>query len=695
MTPDEATKPRLLILEFVTRERWVFDSRYFPFVKGCADWLGFPARWLCYGATVSIEKTGEMTVHQSVDLDGAELALLSRHVDELAPTHVMSSHPLGARIMQVLERSGSVTALLQTSDHPTPDMEDVTDYTRRVMASHAVDLPARLRPSLEADCSTAGLQSRTDWLLHWFGMTPETSADFGRYIVGTIAPAYDAVMANDTAVDARPHLLALGGIACDHAAPVRRNPHYAGLDLADCEQDYGCAFCTWYRGPTSDLHADVVDTAIAQLQRIAETAGAEGSESRYQGVVDLLDVRVFLAIERFARAVVALDLPPTRFCFEPRVDRFLRVEEKLDRALGILAEKGHSVCLFRMGMENLSEAENELFNKQMTLAQIDAGTTAMRAMSERHPGVFEYDRTWGYITCSPWTTLEHFEEQIVLAMERNFDPLGVWMYTPLLLFRSAPIVRLAERAGDVLVDEFDDLSLLYSSSVNGIAFDTLIPWRFQDARMGAAFALTVRFCAAGLRDKYSDGLFVDDPRYAQLLARQDALPDVRWDRADIFALEVIRRLLDGAATDVLEPLLDEALAAYPEARSEAGDVRVPTDAGGDDGPAEGDVTTAAPLAEAVATVLASTDALSAIRLISTARVPDEDAVAVRVEIEGTGYELRLSRAGVPAFHTGRHLAVGYVNATPLTSRDHQRLVRDLLGALERLAGDTATRLVDA
>mgnify|MGYP000591476912 CR=1 FL=1 len=64
--------------------------------------------------------------------------------------------------------------------------------------------------------------------------------------------------------------------------------------------------------------------AIAELQlrRVLETAGEEG---RYCGTFDMLDIRLFRHVERLFGKFLELGVPPSTFCFEPRLDRFAQV----------------------------------------------------------------------------------------------------------------------------------------------------------------------------------------------------------------------------------------------------------------------------------------------------------------------------------------------------------------------------------
>ena len=540
----------LLLLEFVTSERWVFNSRFFPFIKGAAQARAIPCRWLCFGAEFHMEKAGDADVRRHMPMTPEELGLLQATIAELRPTHVLMSHVPCPAALDLLRDAGADVSLLNTEDDSSGGgVLAADDFCARYYTK---------RGPGEDDPPTSTRLSRAEWVSAWLGVEPtegELAGGAPRYMVGTFVPDYEVVMGNAAARAKKPHVILMGGLACDHLHKVKRNKHYEGLDLTGCAHDFGCAYCTWYRGPNSDLSVDPVVHAEQQLVRIMETAGPRG---RFCGVLDVFDVRLFSRLERFFEMVLRIDFPATTFCFEPRLDRVLAARAALERVLPRLASKGHVISVFRLGAENLVEAENELYNKHITLKQIDAARATLADLRERFPEAFEYDPTWGYITCSPWTTLEMFEEGIERAMERDFEPKGVWLYTPLLLYHGAPITALALAEGDILLDNHEELALLYEASVNQVAFSSFAPWRFKDPRMAEAFALVVRFCAAALRDKYSDAIFHGDPLYRELLAFPGL--EERFERPDLFARHVVAAAGDGPHG--LSALLQRAMPAY-------------------------------------------------------------------------------------------------------------------------------------
>jgi len=660
------------LLEFVTRERWVFDSRFFPFVKGQAEALGCSTRWLCYGADIQTTKTGETSVCQYMDLSAADLATLSHHVQELAPTHVLLSHPVAEGVLEILLQGREDVSVMSTSDHAGPTrIERVWDVTP---AAKTADAARQI-----GDNTQNWMQGRTDWCLHWLGARPASSPHFGRYLVGSVPPSYDAVMANTKAIEYRPHLLILGGVTCDHFHKVSGNPAYEGLDLSSTQHDFGCSYCTWYRGATSELREDPVAVAKAQLQRVLETAGRNG---RFCGVLDLLDIRLFSHIDRFVQMAIELGMPPTEFCFEPRVDRVVQVADKLDRALADCAQAGHRVTLFRMGAENLVEEENVLYNKHVSLAEIDGGMQHLQRMAQQHPGLFAYDPTWGYITCGPWTTLEMLETGVRRAIERGFQPGGVWLYTPLLLYRAAPISVLAQEEG-LILDAFDDVSLLYNSAANNVSFDSFYAWRFKDERTRVAFALFVRFCAAGLRDKYPDTIFCGDALYAHILKQKP-----EFDRPDLFALEVMALVKSEAAPYDRMSLLDAALARYRALPSRAPEAQpLPeTQPQAEPGqPSEQSQRRAQQLGR-VLEVLGKRAGIA----ISDVRALGDAQVALSVAVQERTYRLTLAAPaeGQRFFFKTKRFGVSHARETPVLAQ-HVAVLRQLVEGLDAVISGRA------
>lgn len=552
---------RLLLLELVGRERWVHNSRFFPFIKGGAEQLGLDTRWLCFGAQTKSEKIGSAAIAEHYDLGELDLSELTEEIEKFKPTHIVISDPISQEALDLITLHALDVDILSLS-RSSPRFLDGEQRIRRLhqAASGESLVPTgqgAMSPSSPRPFDTAWIQSRTDWLLAWLGESPKgpSAVEGSTFLVDVCLPSYDAVMVNEEARGFEPFIIIMGGVSCDHFARVSDNVFYEGLVLSDCPQQYGCGYCTHYRGAVSDLSIDPVEVAERQLSRVLETAGELGRSS-WQ--FEVYDIRLFRMLDRFVDRVLELGLPPSTFWFEPRVDRFLEVAPTLESLLPCIVEREHRLGLLRMGAENLVDEENARFNKGITLAQIDRARTRLAELARDHEGTFVYDPTFGYITCSPWTRLEAFEEGVDKAIERGFAADDIWLYTPLLLYHGSPITAAAEREGDVLIEAFDDVAMLYEAAINHVDFSTVKPWRFIDERVGVAFGLIVRFYAATMRKVHKDTIFEGDELYEWLLvelARRGGF----IEGPDRFAREVIALVKANALNQSPKELLIAAL----------------------------------------------------------------------------------------------------------------------------------------
>ena len=668
---------RLLLLELFASDGWAFEGRYFPFFAGKARDLGIETLWLCYGSDPRTERAVPEEDPQLRDLSLEELEGLRRHVESFGPTHVLASRPISAAATRAL---GDV-ALLSMSASPGPApavslFELVHDYPFGRPGEGEEGEAWDAAPRVTSDsCLFEWAKARTTWLLSWLGEPAPADA----YIADSFRPRYDAVRANERFASIGPPVVLVGGYPCDHLTPVGDNSRYAGVDLEGTTHDVGCSFCTEFRGAASDLSRGAVEAVREQLDRVVETAGESG---RHCGSFDVRDVRLFHEIDRFFELVLSLGLPPSRFSFEPRIDRYLEVADRLDSVLPRLERAGHVVRLHRMGAESLVYEENLLYNKDIPVELLDKASARLAETAERHPEVFRYDSTLSVITCSPWTTLENLEAAVERGIGRGFAPTGSWLHRPLLLHHGAPIARLAKREGDIVVEAHTDPALLYDPVSNNISLDTVLAWRFKDERSAAAFGLMVRFCAAALRNDKPDSAFDEDPLYSALLDHETlgTRPDL-LSRPDLFARAAIAVVKAAGPPLEMPALLDAALARHaaelpPEepASPEAPPTKAPETSAED------------------ARLQALLDAaLGRYRQ----RLGSIESVRVEAKDHGALAHLRITQAG-HSFHmhvgdpdehprswmrTNR-LAVWHGSEAPPSRPEHVRAVRDLLRILE-------------
>ena len=667
MTASSATR-RLLLLEFVIRDPWVYYGRFFPALQGLAARLGIPGRWLCFGGAYALQKDAGGLVRQAFELDAPSLSRLADAIAEVDPTHVILSDALAdAQLDAVLgDRPG--VKLLLTSDRPDPRGRARTVFQQVAEATapdpDGLDLDERrwARHSTWA----AG---RTDWFLDWLGEPTGKGADRGRYLVDAARPVFRAEMANEQAFACKPHVVLMGGLACDHRLDVRDNPCFEGLTLDGGEPGVGCSFCTYYRGPTCDPRRPPVQVAEEQLRAVLEDCGAGG---RNTGVFEVHDVRLFLRLHDFAAMLLRLGLAPGTFIFSPRIDRFLAAD--LDAALPLFAAGGHVLSVYRMGGESLVEVENLRFNKGVTTDQLDRARALWTRLKREHPATFDYDGTLGYITYTPWTTLEELRDGFRAARARGWREDDVWIYTPLELQPGAAITALAVRDG-LTVPRFEDPAFLYKITLNNIAADALLPWRFRDARVDAAFRLIIRYFAAALRARFSDGVFDGDDLYAWV-REAHAAERPRPATPAAFALAVIAALEADPEQADLRRLTRRAL---DEAERPPAPPAPPAPSAPD--PAADRAWRA--ITEVVARWLGGAAPGLGLEVVDT----DARGVRLVARVDADVYRLALERAGeepAPCLLREGRVQLSHDPATPVQSPEHLAKLRLLAKGFDRV-----------
>jgi len=664
-----ARERRLLLVEFVIRDPWVYYGRFFPALQGLAAKLGIPSRWLCFGGTYALEHDEGTPFRQHIELDELSVARLGAVIAELEPTHLVLSDALSDRQLEVVLRERPDVAIVLTSDRPAPGGR------ARTVFELVDDLPEPSHASLDPDelrwCRHPSWQAgRTDWFLTFLGEPRATNPDYGRYLVDAARPGFRAEMANPEAREYAPHVVLMGGIACDHRLELSDNACFQGLRLDDGIPPFGCSFCTYYRGPTCDPRRNPLQVAEEQLAAVQADCGVGG---RNTGAFEVHDVRLFLRLEDFAAMVLRLGLPPSTFVFSPRIDRFL--QSNLEEALPRFAQGRHVLSVYRMGGESLVESENSRFNKGVSTDELDRARALWTRLKHEHPETFDYDGTLGYITYTPWTTLEELRDGFLAARARGFREDDVWIYTPLELQSGAGITALAIRDG-LACERFEDPAFLYKIALNNIAADSLRPWRFRDPRTYTAFRLIIRYFAAALRGRFPTGVFDGDELYAWLLgliqAEANPLPSPA-----AFAVAVIR-VVDAAPDDGdLRGLARRALTAAdrPQEPSADGDGEATADRAAD--------RRWRAVAEVVRRWLAASLPDVSFELVST----HPDGVRLRARIADAVYALALRRLGDvpgPCLFRTAHLAVSHGADTPLRAPEHLARLRLLAEAFDRV-----------
>ncbi len=525
---------RLWLIEFVTSLRQRTDrAMLFPFWKGWAEDRGVETRWLCVGGRHEVFDHGGGRYEAVVVLDPGDGAALVREVAHGRPTHLLTNETPCQSLEQALRAAApgvsvaSVSRIAQTcpayAEVLDECFEKATKAYRRDRVFAAIDV----------------LQ-REPWFARWLGVPHSTgrAGHLGHRVADRAAPRYDAEMFNEAATRLQPMLRIIGGVFCDYRRRVRSNEAYRDVDLSGCSRDFGCAFCPVRSPAVTRPGEDPLGPAARQFQALLR---AGHRLPRDTGHYDIHDVRLFRRVDDFARMICALDVPPSTFYFSPRIDHVLRARTRLENALALFAEAGHVLRLFRIGAESFSEAEQARFNKGISRSQIDEVLALIRDLEHRWPGTFVCSQPLAFITFTPWTTLEDVAVTLSEARRWGFPPRGRWLYATLELDRDAPITALAVRDGDIVVPDWEDPALRYSTVVVGTLREGQVPWRFRDPRVATFHAVLVRLCAALERD-FPDRVFQGDALYARMsewVRSQDERSVLPLDFAECL-LEILR-----------------------------------------------------------------------------------------------------------------------------------------------------------
>ncbi len=275
--------------------------------------------------------------------------------------------------------------------------------------------------------------------------------------------------------DARP---TISGPAkgCPFLADVRTSPAYRDADIDfDKVQTKGCSFCLDNIGAFAAFPPEVtVETWLSQLR----TLRAERPDLRE---VLLTDERPHPNLPALMAAILAdTALHGIELLIKTRVDWLEEFADTALREACDLAEKSGSVLhIYLVGFESFHQADLDLFNKAVTVADNVRAITTLKRLEERHPRSFEFrkHRAHGIVLFHPWTTPESLLDNARVMREVGFHELrSQTLKTRLRLYASVPLHALAERA-DLLVEHFDDGR---SDRAIEQGYDASVPWKFAN-----------------------------------------------------------------------------------------------------------------------------------------------------------------------------------------------------------------------
>ena len=504
MAAADNAKPRLLLCEFISEPRSrTENAKFYGYYAGTAQAAGLPCLWLCVGAELAIVAAADGDCRPVAQLADADLCAFLQAVRDFAPTHAIFNELRPDGFDAALRAAVSDLQLLVAPQYfLTPD-------SLLLRVDPTISLDPALPPTFGQLQRAYDISFRVGWLLDWLGVQQLSDVDPAAWLVGAIAPSYPATLLGDGVARVQPLLKVLGGRPCGYHQAIARNPLYEGVDLTDVRRSHGCSFCNWSFPDVSGPQADALDLARQQLQ------AAERSP-RNVGHFDLYDSRILAHIDAFADLVIELGLPPAMFYIHPRIDEVIGARKKLDRALLRLQATGHRLFLHRVGVENLSPAENARFNKHIDLDRVVTFLEQIDGYHRDFPDTFFCQKTLGYILYTPWTTLDDLQTSLDACEALAFQGSSEWLCSTLEMDEGAAITRLAEKQGGLLVDAYDDPAFLYMTSSEFNFRRWLRPWRFADERVALFFRMIVRLVALELRRPSGDAVFAQDELFAWL-----------------------------------------------------------------------------------------------------------------------------------------------------------------------------------
>lgn len=438
-----APRSRIVLLELLNDDPHnQHRTHLYPFVQGMHLEAGDEVRWL---------------------------TLPAGRADRPAPYVVSLPQDGGARLLDELAAFGPAVLVV----NETLDEAFAADARR---AAPGVDL---VKTGMGWDLPAAAWPTRAR-------QAYPTALDFPR-------PRYESRLLGPREAWAPHRTQVMCGAPCVYNRPVAENPHYRGVDLAGATYRHGCAFCTHPDLGSLELpRTPALELALGQLRAFHKTAPAWRRNGRFAVDGGALNRR----LGPFLQGFLDLGAPPSELYLTLRVDELLQGEDELTARLPALAEAGHSLHLWNIGMENLSATENERLNKGISPEQVHRATAALRRLERGWPGAFVWSRHGGYgmILFTPWTTLDDLWANARGLGELSLARCGALVCSRLQLRPGTAAESLARRDG-LVVEGPEALATVPPATVPPDlscltdASDQELVWRFAHPDAHAAYCL--------------------------------------------------------------------------------------------------------------------------------------------------------------------------------------------------------------
>lgn len=447
--------PRVLLLDIINTDPLsIFRNDCFPFFQAWLRARGPDVVHVFVGVDCITAATGRNRYIYSFPADD-EPRLLAR-IAEIAPTHVI----LNERLEEELFRRLCDTL---------PGVP-IRMVTKNSLVGHARRIAS------------------------WLDLAADGFVEGNRLLVDEVAPDFSGTPLNTLACTIRPPLALLVGPDCTWSSRLDRNPAYAGIDAAELATLAGsappmtrqdsCSFCQSGSPDTMIARTPPVELAVRQIR----SALATSNPLIHDPVFRISGTNLLPRMDELATRLEREGIEGCTLMFSSRIDDFLRVEAAVAKALPVLARTRNVLRIWNMGLENLSPAENQRFNKGIDPATIDRGCDLLQRFLRDHAGTFRFDG-FGFILFTPWTTFHDLRLNVEGIRRHGMEGVMFFLRTALQLFPGRPITLLAQKDG-LATSAFDDLP---GDSGGITTHDQVeIPWRFRDRRVGLVFSIARR-----------------------------------------------------------------------------------------------------------------------------------------------------------------------------------------------------------
>lgn len=278
----------------------------------------------------------------------------------------------------------------------------------------------------------------------------------------------------------------LGRLACPYRRRARSSRAFAGVDLDEASPlSRGCTMCSFRVGPWARVRIE--DWLGSICRQIDWVRSFNPAASRFR----LVDHHGLEFLPGLLRRLHELRWTGLSLLLDARVDQILRRQDWdcIAEAARAADARLDFTCI---GFENFSQPELDRLNKGVTVAQNVAAARLVRSLWERHPDVFvRLHAAAGFVTWTPWTTLDDLRENVRYFRELNFSDFRSGLASlRLRLYPDIPLYALAARDGLLLDERPPDWE-------EAVGYSPDHPWRFQSQETAAAHALVRRLLAEG------------------------------------------------------------------------------------------------------------------------------------------------------------------------------------------------------